>query len=78
MLQIARIRAEKEAVIQGLKKRNINASELIEFVLSLDEKRRQTQASFDNSKAEMNRYSKEIGLLFKRQCSNYYFEDQQI
>ena len=65
MLQIARIRAEKEAVIQGLKKRNINANELIESVLSLDEKRRQTQASFDNSKAEMNRYSKEIGQLFK-------------
>lgn len=65
MLQIARIRAEKEAVIQGLKKRNINANELIESVLSLDEKRRQTQANFDNSKAEMNRYSKEIGLLFK-------------
>lgn len=65
MLQIARIRADKETVIQGLKKRNINAKELIDSVLSLDEKRRQTQANFDNSKAEMNRYSKEIGQLFK-------------
>ncbi|WP_115462747.1 serine--tRNA ligase [Winogradskyella aurantiaca] len=65
MLQIARIRADKETVIQGLKKRNINAKDLIDSVLSLDEKRRQTQANFDNSKAEMNRYSKEIGQLFK-------------
>ncbi|MEM1003283.1 MAG: serine--tRNA ligase [Bacteroidota bacterium] len=65
MLQLSRIRAEKDAVITGLNKRNIQAKDLIEEVLLLDEKRRETQAKFDNSKAEMNRYSKEIGQLFK-------------
>ena len=65
MLQLARIRANKQEVIEGLNKRNINAQELIENVLNLDEQRRQNQASFDNSKAEMNRFSKEIGQLYK-------------
>ena len=65
MLQLASIRANKEEVIKGLNKRNINAEELINSALGLDEKRRQTQANYDNSKAEMNRYSKEIGQLYK-------------
>lgn len=65
MLQIARIRANTEEVIAGLKKRNIDAKALIENVLNLDEQRRQTQANFDNSKAELNKYSKEIGELYK-------------
>lgn len=65
MLELARIRDHKEEVISGLNKRNIDAKSLVETALGLDEKRRQTQAQFDNSKAEMNRYSKEIGALYK-------------
>ena len=65
MLQLARIREEKEQVIAALNKRKINAGELIEQTLRLDENRRETQAKFDSSKAEMNRLSKEIGHLFK-------------
>ena len=65
MLELARIRDHKEEVISGLNKRNIDAQNLVEVALSLDEKRRQIQAKFDTSKAEMNRYSKEIGALYK-------------
>ena len=65
MLQLARIRAHKDEVIAGLNKRNIDATALIKNVLSLDEERRQTQSSFDNAKAELNKYSKEIGQLYK-------------
>ena len=66
MLQLARIRAHKNEVIAGLNKRNLDATALNENVLSLDERRRQTQSSFDNSKAELNKYSKEIGQLYKK------------
>jgi len=65
MLELARIREDRDAVITGLNKRNIKAQELIDDVLNLDEKRRQSQAAFDSTKADMNRFSKEIGQLFK-------------
>jgi seryl-tRNA synthetase len=65
MLQLAHIRTHKETVIAGLKKRNIDAQSLIEQVLEMDELRRELQAQFDSSKADMNRFSKEIGNLFK-------------
>jgi seryl-tRNA synthetase len=65
MLELSKIRADKEAVIKGLNKRNINADELVDQLLLLDEKRRQTQATVDSAKAEMNKNSKEIGQLFK-------------
>ena len=65
MLQVANIRANKEAYIQALKKRNFDAEEIFSEVLELDETRRSTQAELDETLAESNRLSKEIGLLFK-------------
>lgn len=65
MLALAQIREHKTQVIQGLAKRGLDAEKIIENVLQLDEDRRQLQATYDNSKAEMNRFSKEIGGLFK-------------
>jgi len=65
MLQVAYIREHKDLVIKRLAVRNIDASQLIEEVLTLDEKRRTTQTELDNTLAESNKLSKEIGLLFK-------------
>lgn len=66
MLQVQFIRDHKQKVLDGLAKRNLqNATSMIEDVLSLDEQRRATQVSLDNTLAESNKLSKEIGILFK-------------
>jgi len=65
MLQIAHIRENKEAVIKALAKRNIDATNLVETAIDLDEKRRSTQVELDNILAESNKISKDIGALMK-------------
>ncbi|WP_033957299.1 serine--tRNA ligase [Psychroserpens jangbogonensis] len=65
MLQVAFIRENKEDVIKRLAKRNIDATEMIEDVITLDEDRRALQTQLDNTLAESNTISKEIGNLFK-------------
>ena len=66
MLQVPFIRNNQELVLQGLAKRNfVNAKEIVGRVLETDETRRNIQASLDNTLAESNAISKEIGLLFK-------------
>ena len=66
MLQVHFIRNHKETVLKGLAKRNFaNAESILEEVLTTDEKRRATQVSLDNTLAESNKISKEIGAFFK-------------
>ena len=65
MLQVNKIAENKEAYIKALKKRNFDAEEIFDEVLRLDEKRRSTQSSLDETLATSNRLSKEIGMLFK-------------
>ncbi len=66
MLQVAFIRDNKQTVLDGLAKRNFkDAESILNQVISLDEKRRTTQATLDNTLAESNKISKEIGQLFK-------------
>ena len=65
MLHVPDIQEHKEAYIQALTKRNYDAAEILEQVLSLDEKRRTTQAQLDNTLAESNKLSKDIGALYK-------------
>tara|TARA_R110002050_G_scaffold59259_2_gene132681 strand:- start:148572 stop:149843 length:1272 start_codon:yes stop_codon:yes gene_type:complete len=65
MLQLNTIRENKEAIIEALKKRNLDAASLIDNVLDLDENRRSIQTNLDNTLAESNRLSKEIGSLYK-------------
>ncbi|WP_431157292.1 serine--tRNA ligase [Winogradskyella poriferorum] len=65
MLQVAFIRDHKEEVITKLKKRNIDPTTMVNEVISLDEERRSLQTKLDNTKAESNKLSKEIGMLFK-------------
>jgi len=65
MLQIAFIRDNQEKVIKALAKRNIDATAIVEEVVLLDEKRRSTQTELDNTLAESNKLSKDIGDLMK-------------
>ncbi len=65
MLEVSRIREEKEVIIERLKVRNIDVTEKLEEVLSLDTKRKETQLNMDNDLTELNSLSKEIGNLFK-------------
>ncbi len=65
MLQVPFIRENKEYVIKRLAIRNIDATQMIDDVISLDEERRQVQTQLDNALAESNTLSKEIGNLYK-------------
>jgi len=65
MLQVAYIREHKDEVIQKLAIKNFDAENIIDELISLDEKRRKTQAEHDDTLAESNKLSKEIGMLYK-------------
>ena len=65
MLQIAFIRENQEKVIKALAKRNIDAKEIVDEVVQLDEQRRATQVELDNTLSESNKLSKDIGELMK-------------
>lgn len=65
MLQVPFIRENKDFIIERLKIKNFDASEIIEKVIQLDEKRRNTQSQLDDVLASSNKLSKEIGILFK-------------
>jgi seryl-tRNA synthetase len=66
MLQISFIRENKEKVIQALAKKNMNATELVEQVISLDENKRSIQYEMETALAESNKLSKDIGELMKK------------
>lgn len=65
MLELQRIREDKDQLIESLKKRGVDFTETIEQIISLDENRRSTQSQMDQAKGELNKLSKEIGMLFK-------------
>lgn len=66
MLLVPYIKENKEKIVQGLQKRRLKDAEtLIDNVLELDTKRRETQAELDKTLAESNNISKAIGALMK-------------
>jgi seryl-tRNA synthetase len=65
MLEINRIRENKEAILNGLQKRGIDATATLEYISIADEKWRSVLAELQEIQAESNRISKEIGILFK-------------
>jgi seryl-tRNA synthetase len=65
MLQIHFIRENKEEVITRLAKKNFDDTAIVELVVELDEKRRNTQVELDNLLAESNKLSKDIGEMMK-------------
>ena len=65
MLQLQRIRTNKDQMIESLKKRGVDFTESIEQIISLDETRRSVQSQMDLNTGELNRDSKERGRLYK-------------
>ncbi len=65
MLEIQRIRTDKEAIVEGLKKRHFDAQPVIDELLSLDEQWRSKKGELESIAAEMNQISKQIGILFR-------------
>ena len=65
MLQVPFIREQKDLIIERLTKRNMDASSMINKVIAFDEDRRGIQTQLDNTLAESNALSKEIGMLYK-------------
>lgn len=70
MLTLKLIQEQKDLIIERLAIKNFDAKDIINQVISLDEKRKTTQVEVDNKQAEMNSLSKEIGKLFKEQKIN--------
>ncbi len=66
MLEISRIRNEKEAIIESLKKRNLDVSPILEEILTLDAQWRGDKTNLESISAELNAIAKEIGELFKQ------------
>jgi len=65
MLLVHEIRENKEKFVEALAKRGLDAASVLDEIIEVDEKRRASQAQLDEMLAESNRYSKEIGTLFK-------------
>ena len=65
MLQVNFLKEQKERVLEGLEKRNFKDLELVDNAISLDEIRKKIQFELDSQLAEINKISKEIGILMK-------------
>lgn len=66
MLTIKRIVEERDLVLAGLKKKNFaDAEQIIDEIIDIDTRRRQTQNSLDAILAEQNKIAKQIGQLIK-------------
>ena len=65
MLQIQRIRQQPEAIIEGLKKRGIDATQTVNDLIELDAQRRGIRHQMEEKQARSNALAKEIGQLFK-------------
>lgn len=66
MLEIQRIRTEKEAIIEGLKKRNLDVTPIVDSILTVDQSWRESKTELETIAAELNRISKTVGELFQQ------------
>lgn len=65
MLQVSYIRDNREQVLERLAVKNFKQPELVDEVIGLDEKRRQTQNQMDNVASQANSAAKQIGELMR-------------
>ncbi|MFN5983733.1 MAG: serine--tRNA ligase, partial [Fluviicola sp.] len=65
MLEITRIRTEKEQLIEALKKRNIDVTDTMNQIIEKDQQWRSKKTSLETIAADLNKIAKEIGDLFK-------------
>ena len=64
MLGLKNIQENKKSIINGLKKRGFDSSKIIEEIINLDKKRKDTQTDLDNRLATSNKITKEIAMLY--------------
>lgn len=66
MLQVSEIKQQRNAYVEGLKKRGLdNAEQLLDRVIDLDDQRKKLQTERDEVQAEANKTAKAIGALMK-------------
>jgi len=65
MLVLQTIRENPEAVLKLLAIKNFDGTEIIQTLLSLDDKRKETQKMLDDNLAQSNALAREIGILYK-------------
>lgn len=65
MLLVSNIREHYEDYVKLLNIKRFDAKEVFNKIIELDDKRKNTQKELDDTLAESNRISKEIGILFK-------------
>ena len=70
MLTLKIIQDNPDFIIERLKIKGYDAREIVQKIIETNNKRRESQAKVDLLKAEMNRISKEIGILFREGKTN--------
>ncbi len=65
MLQVNLLREERERVLEGLNKRNFRQLNLVDEAIATDDERKSLQSELELNQTEMNKISKEIGMLMK-------------
>lgn len=65
MLELNLIRENPELIVERLAVKNFQAGPLVSQILHIDKTRRETKSRLDQTLAETNQISKEIGILFQ-------------
>jgi len=65
MIQIQRLRAEADQIVEALSKRGVDARATVNSILELDERKRSVQKELDDTLSEANQKAKAIGQLYK-------------
>jgi len=65
MLELQKIRENKEYVIERLSVKNFDAKALVEAIIELDQNRRSIQKQLDDTLAKANQLAKAVGKYFK-------------
>ncbi|MDP4290945.1 MAG: serine--tRNA ligase [Bacteroidota bacterium] len=65
MLELSFIRENPDVVVERLSVKNFDAAALVQQIIALDAKRRETQKTLDDTLSQSNQIAKEIGKLYK-------------
>lgn len=66
MLQVHFLKANREEVLKGLKKKHFSETSLVDTIISLDDERKKLQFELDERQSRINAFSKEIGQLMAK------------
>ncbi|HSN09460.1 MAG TPA: serine--tRNA ligase [Hanamia sp.] len=66
MLQVNFIKANREEVLKGLKKKHFSEFSLVDSIIAMDDERKKLQFELDERQSKINAVSKEIGQLMAK------------